>query len=322
MAKSIIECVPNFSEGRDPAKVEKIEEAIRSVAGIKLLGRTLDLDHNRSVITFAGAPGPVLEAAFRGVKRAVALIDLNQHSGAHPRIGAADVVPFVPLEGITLQECAEIAVQAGERLWQQLGVPVYLYEAAARRPDRVKLENIRRGQFEGLRQEIHTDPERLPDFGGPALHATAGAAVVGARKILIAFNINLATADVSIARQIAKSIRFSSGGLPFVKALGLLLRSRNIAQVSMNLTDFEQTPLHVVFERVRAEAERLGIPVASSEIVGLIPKRALEMSSGYDLRIENFHPGLVLENRLAGVSSSGTLKYEGACLDRTENPET
>jgi glutamate formiminotransferase len=301
MARRLIECVPNFSEGRDAAKVAALVEAACSVAGVAVLDRELDADHNRSVLTLAGAPEAVLEAALRAVGKAVELIDLNHHSGVHPRIGAADVVPFVPVEGVTLEECVRLAERAAEEIWKRYQVPVYLYEAAARRPERTNLENIRRGQFEALREEIGVKPERAPDVGEPRIHPTAGATVVGARKFLIAYNINLNTPDVEIAKRIAKTIRFSSGGFRYVKAMGVALTSRNLAQVSMNLTDFEQTPVHRVFEAVRTEAERYGASVIGSEIIGLIPKRALEMAAEHFLRCENFRPGVVLENRLAAA---------------------
>ena len=299
MARRLIECVPNFSEGRDQEKVSALVEAVRSVPGVFFLGQEMDLDHNRSVLTFAGSPEPVLEAALRAVGRAVELIDLNQHAGAHPRIGAADVVPFVPVEGVTLEECARLAHHAGLELWRRFQVPVYFYEAAARRADRVNLENIRRGQFEALREEVLTDPERAPDVGGPRLPPTAGATAVGARKYLIALNINLNTPDVEVAKKIAQAVRFSSGGFRFVKAIGVPLASRHLAQVSINLTDFEQTPVHRVFEAARVEAARYGAAIAGSEIVGLIPRKALEMAADFYLRCENFTPELVLENRLA-----------------------
>ena len=303
MPQTIVESVPNFSEGRDAAKVDAIIEAIRSVRGIAILDRELDADHNRSVVTFAGPATAVVEAAYRGVERAIALIDLREHKGVHPRIGACDVVPFVPVEGVTLDDCVRLANELGARLWERLRVPVYLYEAAARRPDRVNLENIRRGQFEGLRDEVRTNPDRRPDFGEGELHPSAGATVVGARKFLIAYNINLNTADVEIAKRIAKAIRFSSGGFRYVKSMGVPLASRNLAQVSMNLTDFEQTPIHRVFEAVRAEAARYGASIVGSEIVGLIPKSALEMTAEWYLQVENFHPSLVLENRLAEATT-------------------
>jgi glutamate formiminotransferase len=265
----------------------------------------MDADHNRSVVTFAAPAETVAEAAVRGIEQAVALIDLTRQSGVHPRIGAADVVPFVPVEGVTLADCVGIAECAAAELWRRARVPVYLYEAAARRPDRVNLENIRRGQFEGLREEVRTNPDRRPDFGEAELHPTAGATVMGARKFLIAYNINLNTADVGIAKRIARTIRTSSGGLPCVKAMGVPLASRNLAQVSMNLTDFEQTPMHRVFEAVRAEAERCGVTIAGSEIIGLVPNQAIAMTAEYYLRIENFRSGTILENRLAEESQPG-----------------
>jgi glutamate formiminotransferase len=250
------------------------------------------------VITFAGAVSVVGEAAFRGVAEAVKLIDLTRHAGAHPRIGAADVVPFVPVQGVTIDDCVRIAEETGARIWERLGVPVYLYEAAARFPERVRLENIRRGQFEGLREEVRTNPARRPDFGAPALHPTAGATVVGARKFLIAFNINLDTPDVGIARRIARSVRHSSGGMPCVKAMGVLLVSRNQAQVSMNLTDYETTSVHAVYETVAAEAARYGVTIAGTEIIGLIPRKALESAAAHYLRIEGFRRDMVFENCL------------------------
>ena len=307
MARRLVECIPNFSEGRDPDKVNALAETVRSVPGVVLLDQELDADHHRSVLTFVGSPEAVSEAALRAVGKAVELIDLNLHSGVHPRIGAADVVPFVPVEGVTLEECVQIAERVGGEIWRRYQVPVYFYEAAARVPDRVNLENIRRGQFEGLREEVLTHPERAPDLGEARLHPTAGATIVGARKFLIAYNINLNTPDVEIAKRIAKAIRFSSGGYRYVKAMGVPLSSRNLAQVSMNLTDFEQTPVHRVFEAVRVEAERHGVSILGSEIVGLVPKKALEMAAEFYLRCENFRPDLVLENRLAEAASPGGL---------------
>jgi glutamate formiminotransferase len=296
--RTIVECVPNFSEGRDRTVIDAIVAAVRSVDGVAVLDVTLDADHHRSVVTFAGASEAIGEAAFRAVAQATQSIDLTKHAGVHPRIGAADVVPFVPVAGVTLQDCVRIAEDLGARIWNRLGVPVYLYEAAARRSQCVRLENIRRGGFEGLREQTRTNSERQPDIGGPELHPTAGATVVGARKFLIAYNINLDTPDVEIARRIARAIRQSSGGLSCVKAIGVLLASRNQAQVSMNLTDFEVTPVHRVFDRVRAEAARYGVSVAASEIVGLIPRHALESAAAHYLQIDAFRGELVLENRL------------------------
>jgi glutamate formiminotransferase / formiminotetrahydrofolate cyclodeaminase len=296
--KQLVECVPNFAEGRDLSKVDAIAAAIQEVPGVLLLARESDADHNRSVITLAGDPEAIVEAVVRSVGKAMELIDLTQQTGAHPRVGATDVVPFVPLEGVSLDDCVILAKKAGREIWGRYRIPVYFYEAAAQRPDRVNLENIRRGQFEGLREEIVGNPDRAPDIGDARVHPTAGATVVGARKFLIAYNINLNTSDVAIAKKIAKTIRFSSGGLPFVKAMGVDLRARNLAQVSMNLTDFEQTPIDLIFETVKREADRHGVGIAGSEIVGLIPRRAIEMTAENYLKIENFSPAQVLENRL------------------------
>jgi glutamate formiminotransferase / formiminotetrahydrofolate cyclodeaminase len=296
--KQLVECVPNFSEGRVTAKVDAIVNAMRSVAGVYLLARESDADHNRSVVTLAGEPEAVRDAVVLGVGKAAEVIDLTRQTGAHPRIGATDVVPFVPIHNVTIEHCVKLAHEAAQEIWNRYHIPVYLYEAAAQWPERRNLENIRRGQFEGLREEVQRNPQRAPDFGEPRLHPTAGATVVGARKFLIAYNINLNTADLDIAKRIAKTIRFSSGGMPCVKAMGVDLRARNLAQVSMNLTDFEQTPVHTVFERVSKEAERLGVGIVGSEIVGLIPRRALEMTTEHFLKVENFSPAQVLENRL------------------------
>ncbi len=266
---TLVECVPNFSEGRDRAKVDAIIEAMKA-PGVYLLDREMDADHNRCVITLVGDREAIAEAAIRGVGRAAELIDLTQHQGAHPRMGAADVIPFMPIEGLALEDCVAIARHVGEEIWKRYQIPVYLYEAAAATPERQNLENIRRGQFEGLREEIATNPARRPDFGEPRIHPTAGATVVGARKFLIAYNIYLNTADVEIAKQIAKAVRFSNGGLRYVKAAGFPVRG--LAQVSMNLTDFEQTPIARVFEYVSREAARYGVMPAFSEIVGLVPE--------------------------------------------------
>ncbi len=306
MPRQLVECVPNFSEGRDPSKIDAIVQSILAVPDVVLLDRESDADHNRCVLTFVGPPSAVADAALRGVEKAVELIDLTTHQGAHPRIGAADVIPFIPIEGVTIEECVRLAERVGSEIWGRFRVPVYLYEAAARRPERTNLENIRRGQFEAIVKEMGVVAERNPDLGDPVCHPTAGAVVVGARKFLIAYNVNLGTPDVSIAKKIAKTIRFSTGGFRYVKSMGVMLASRNLAQVSINLTDFEQTPMHVVFEAVRREAERFGVPVVGSEIVGLIPKKAIEMSADYFLRYENFRPELVLENRIAEALATRT----------------
>ncbi len=295
---TLVECVPNFSEGRDKAKVDAIVDAMK-LDGVYLLDREMDADHNRCVITLVGEREAIQEAAIRGVGKASELIDLNQHQGAHPRMGAADVVPFIPIDGVTIEDCVAMARYVGQQIWQRYQIPVYLYEAAAASPERQNLENIRRGQFEGIRAEIATNPARKPDIGEARVHPTAGATVVGARKFLIAYNVFLNTPDVSIAKKIAKAVRFSSGGLRFVKAAGFLVRG--LAQVSMNLTDFEQTPIHRVFEMVKHEAAASGVMPVSSEIVGLIPKKALEQAAQWFLQIENFDSSLILENRLAAV---------------------
>jgi glutamate formiminotransferase / formiminotetrahydrofolate cyclodeaminase len=297
---TLVECVPNFSEGRDKAKVDAIVDAMK-MPGVYLLDREMDSDHNRCVITIVGERDAIQEAAIRGVGKASELIDLNNHAGAHPRMGAADVVPFIPIEGVTIEDCVAMANHVGEQIWQRYQIPVYLYEAAARVPERQGLENIRRGQFEGIRAEIASNPARRPDIGEPRVHPTAGATVVGARKFLIAYNVFLNTSDVDIAKKVAKAVRFSNGGMRFVKGAGFLVRG--LAQVSMNLTDFEQTPIHRVFEMVKREAARYGVMPVSSEIVGLIPKNALEQTAEWYLQVENFDSLLILENRLAAVMS-------------------
>jgi glutamate formiminotransferase/formiminotetrahydrofolate cyclodeaminase len=297
--KRLIECVPNFSEGRDPAKVDAIVSAMSTVPGVYVLDREMDADHNRSVITLAGEPDAVAEAALRGIGKAMELIDLTKHTGAHPRVGATDVVPFIPIEGVTIEDCVALAHRTGHEIWARYRIPVFFYEAAARRADRVNLENVRRGQFEGLRAEMKHNHDRQPDVGEPKLHPTAGVTAVGARKFLVAYNVNLNTSDVTIANKIAKAIRFSSGGLRYVKSMGVELKARNLAQVSINLTDFEQTPMHRVYEMVKREAERHGAAPVGSEIVGLIPKKAIEMAADFFLQLENFSPAQVFENRLA-----------------------
>jgi glutamate formiminotransferase / formiminotetrahydrofolate cyclodeaminase len=300
---TLVECVPNFSEGRDNAKVDAIIAAMK-LDGVHLLDREMDADHNRCVLTLVGEREPIQEAAIRGVGKAAELIDLTRHQGAHPRMGAADVVPFIPIDGVTIEDCVAMARNVGEQIWKRYQIPVYLYEAAATTVERQNLENIRRGQFEGLRAEIATNPARKPDFGEARLHPTAGATVVGARKFLIAYNVFLSTPDIEIARKIAKAVRFSSGGMRFVKGAGFLVRG--LAQVSMNLTDFEQTPVHRVFELVKREAARYGVTPVSSEIVGLIPKKAMESAAEWFLQVENFDSSLILENRLAAVVGGKT----------------
>jgi len=290
----VIECVPNFSEGRDARKVRAIVDAIEGSPGVLLLGFESDFDHNRSVVTFAGAPEAVLEGAVRGVGRAAELIDLNQHQGVHPRVGAADVVPFVPLDGATMDECVEVARRAGAEIWSRFGVPVYFYESAAKIPERRRLENVRRKGFDG----------GPPDIGDIPAHPTAGAAIVGARGLLIAFNINLATENAAVAAAIARKIRESSGGFPFVKAMGRHLASRRCAQVSMNLTNFENTPLDRVYDAVVEEAARLGTRVASSQLIGFVPRRAFEMAPEFFRRAENFDESRIIESRIATIEAS------------------
>src|ERR1700674_2549089 len=301
--KRLIECVPNFSEGRDVAKVDAIVAAMSSVSGVYVLDREMDADHHRCVVTMAGEQEAVAEAALVGTGKAMGLIDLTKHSGAHPRVGATDVLPFIPIEGVTLEDCVALARRVGNEIWSRYRIPVYFYEAAATRPDRVNLENVRRGQFEGLREELKKNHERQPDIGEPKLHPTAGVTVVGARKFLVAYNVNLNTSDISIANKIAKAIRFSSGGFRYVKSMGVELKTRNLAQVSINLTDYEQTPMHRVYAAVKREAERYGVVPVGSEIVGLVPKKAIEMAADYFLQLENFSPAQVFENRLQSVLS-------------------
>src|SRR5271156_242928 len=301
--KRLIESVPNFSEGRDPAKIDALIKAMSSVPGVYVLDHEMDADHNRCVITLAGEPEAVGEATLLGAGKALELIDMNTHTGAHPRVGATDVVPFIPIEGVTIEDCVALARRVGNELWKRYRIPVFFYEAAALRPDRINLENVRRGQYEGLREELKKNHDRQPDIGEPKLHPTAGVTVVGARKFLVAYNVNLNTADVGIANKIAKAIRFSSRGLRYVKSMGVKLKARGLAQVSINLTDFEQTPMHRVYEMVKREAERYGVTPVGSEIVGLVPKKAIEMAADFFLQLEDFSPSQVFENKLAAALS-------------------
>jgi glutamate formiminotransferase/glutamate formiminotransferase/formiminotetrahydrofolate cyclodeaminase len=302
--RHLVECVPNFSEGRKVETIEKIAQAIESVKGTVVLGRHMDVDHNRSVITFVATPDVIIDAAVRAVATAAELIDLPSHAGVHPRIGATDVLPFVPVSGITMDGCIAIAHEAGRRIWQELSIPVYFYERAALRPDRVRLENVRGKGFESLRQKIATDPDSLPDVGEPRLHDRAGATAVGARPFLIAFNVNLRTNDLAVARRIAHTVRERDGGLPFVKALGFELKSRGLVQVSMNLVDYQQTAIARAFEAVRAAASGEGVEIAGTEIVGLLPREALDRTAGYFPLLENFRETLVLENLLETIQSA------------------
>ena len=304
----LVECVPNFSEGRDPAVVAAIAHAAARIPGILVLDLQRDVDHNRSVLTFAGSPEAVAEGAVCAAGVAARLIDLNTQFGVHPRIGAADVIPFVPLRGMSLEECAALARHAAEQHWKRNGVPVYFYEASALRADRTRLEQVRNGGYQVLRDAALSDPYRHPDIGGPGLHPTAGASVMGARKLLVAYNVNLRTSDVALAQRIAKKIRASSGGFASVKALGVFLESRNLAQVTTNVTDFEITPVHVVFNAIREEAARGGVEVEGSELIGLIPRQALEAAGTTDFRWEHWDASMVLETRIE-MAAAGQLHF-------------
>ena len=297
----IVECVPNFSEGRKAEVVRLLVEAVEAVEGVLVLGTHVDPDHNRSVITFVAPPEIIVEAALKIVGRAAELIDLSAHAGQHPRMGACDVLPFVPVRGLGVEECVALAHEAGRRIWEELGIPVYFYESAAKRPERRNLADVRRGGFELLREEIKTRPERAPDVGASAIHPTAGAVIVGVRPLLIAYNVTLDTRDLSVAKLIARRVRERDGGLRHLKALGFELESRGVVQVSMNLTSYEVTNLHDAFEAVRREAAGLGVEVIASEIVGLVPQAALDRAASHFLKLDNYSPDLVLENRIAAA---------------------
>jgi glutamate formiminotransferase len=294
----LVECVPNFSEGRRPEVIDEIVDAMLAVEGVRLLDKEMDADHNRAVVTIIGEPDAVLEGAFRGIARASELIDLTKHKGEHPRMGATDVVPFVPVRGMTMDDCVELARRLGERVGEELGIPVFYYEAACTRPDRENLAKVRKGQFEALCDEIGTNPDREPDCGPCRIHPTAGAIAIGARPFLVAYNINLGTDDLSIAKTIAKAIRHSSGGLRYVKAMGFEIKDRGIVQVSINMVNFRGTPLFRVFEMVESEADRYGVPVIGSEVVGLVPADALFDCAEFYLKLEAFKRDQILENRL------------------------
>jgi glutamate formiminotransferase len=294
----LVECVPNFSEGRKPEVISALIQSIAAVETACVLDMHIDPDHNRAVITFVASPDQVVEAAFQVVARAAQLIDMRTHQGVHPRLGATDVLPFVPIAGVTLSDCAALAHEAGERIANELSIPVYFYESAALSPARKNLEDVRRGALELLREQIATEASRAPDKGPLKVHETAGAIAIGARPFLIAFNVNLATKDVSMARSIARVIRARSGGLPFLKALGFELSTRGLAQVSMNLVNYEQTGMTAAYLAVKREADRLGVEIAGTEIVGLIPQAALDRDAEYFERLENFSEDKILENRL------------------------
>lgn len=293
----VVECVPNFSEGRRPEVVEQIVAEARLVAGVTVLDVKPDNDHNRMVLTFIGEPEPVAEAAFRCCRKASELIDMEVHQGEHPRLGATDVIPFVPIAGVSMDDCVRLAEQVGQRIAEELSIPVYLYERAARLPERVNLADVRRGEYEGLKAAIST-PERQPDFGPAAMHPRAGATVVGARPPLVAFNVNLDTDDLKLAKRIAKQIRESGGGFKAVKALGVMLSERNLAQVSMNLVDYSITGMLTVYRAIEAEAAKAGVGIVGSEIIGLLPMQALVNAAVEALKVEDFQPAQILETRL------------------------
>lgn len=298
MAVQLIECVPNFSEGRRQDVIDEIVNCFKGKRGVYLLDHRADEDHNRLVISLVGAPAPIQEALLEAAKAALKHIDMNAHQGGHPRIGAVDVVPFTPIKGITMEECIKLAHSFGERYYKETGIPVYFYEDAALRPERKRLEVIRKGQYEVLKDEAKTNPDRRPDIGEACLHPTAGATVIGARKFLVAFNVNLDTPDVNIAKKIAAAVRASSGGFCHVKGIGLALEERGITQVSMNLVDYEKNSLYRVLETIRMEAKRWGVGVVETEVYGMIPVNAILESAAYYLQIAGFDPEQVLELRL------------------------
>lgn len=293
----LVECVPNFSEGRRPEIVREIVAAITAVPDVKLLDQSSDPSHNRSVVTFVGAPAAVKQAAFDAAQKAAELIDMEQHRGEHPRMGATDVIPLIPVSGVTMEECVALARELGQEMGEKLGIPVYLYEEAATRPERKNLAAVRRGEYEGLKEAIG-EPGREPDFGPQSLHPTGGATAVGARPPLIAYNINLDSGNLDLARKIARSIRGSGGGYPTIKALGVLIEETATAQVTINICDYRQVSLARIFETVKSEADRYGVSISGSEIVGLLPMEALLDAAAFYLRLQGFHPGQVLENRL------------------------
>jgi glutamate formiminotransferase len=301
MSSRLVECIPNFSEGRRPETVRLIADAIAAVKPACVLDTHIDPDHNRSVITFVAPPESIIDAAVSAVRRASELIDMRTHQGEHPRLGATDVLPFVPLGEVSMDDCVRIAHEAGTSIARELSIPVYYYERAALRPNRVNLEDVRRGALELLREQITTNPERVPDAGLAQVHESAGAIAVGARPFLIAFNVILRSTDIAVARQIARTIRARNGGLPFVKALGFRLQTRGLVQVSMNLINYEVTGMTEAYDAVQREADQIGIEIESAEIVGLIPQNALDKNAAYFTKLENFSESKILEYQIRKI---------------------
>jgi len=316
----IVECVPNFSEGRNAKTIDALVTAIRSVPGVIVLDCQSDADHNRTVLTFVGPPDGVAEAAFFAAREALHRIDLTTHRGEHPRVGATDVIPFVPIRGVTMEDCIHLARIVGHRLAEELHIPIFLYEHAAKAPFRTRIEDIRRGGLEELAERMRMNPEWAPDFGDAKLHRTAGATIVGARRPLIAYNVNLASTNLDVARAIGHTVRASNGGLPSVKAVGIALKTRGLVQVSMNLTNYEETPVHKAFEAVKSEAAKHGVSVHSSEVIGLIPEAAVAQVAGHYLQLENFKTDQVLEARLAQALSHDLSATVGPFLEAVSAP--
>ncbi len=316
----LVECVPNFSEGRKTETVDALVAAIRSVPGVVLLDRQSDADHNRSVLTFVGPPEAVAEAAFRAAEEALHRINLTTHRGEHPRVGATDVIPFVPIRGVTMDDCVHLARLVGHRLADELHIPVFLYEHAAKAPFRTRIEDIRRGGLDELAEKMRMNPEWAPDFGDAKLHRTAGATIVGARLPLIAYNVNLASNNLDVAKAIAYTVRASNGGLPSVKAVGIDLKSRGCVQVSMNLTNYEETPVHAAFEAVKTEAAKRGVAIHSSEVIGLIPEAAVAQVAAHYLMLESFSMSQILEVRMAQVLTQDLSATVGPFLEAVSAP--
>jgi glutamate formiminotransferase/formiminotetrahydrofolate cyclodeaminase len=319
----LVECVPNFSEGRNPQVIARILGEIETVEGVQLLDQEMDKDHNRAVVTLVGEPEPVKEAAFKAIARAAELIDMEKHSGEHPRMGATDVCPFIPVSGVSMEECVQLARELGERVGKELQIPVYLYESAATTPARQNLAEVRKGEYEGIRDSIATDPKRKPDFGPSKTHPTAGAIAIGARPYLIAFNVYLGTQNLSIAKDIANSVRQAQGGYRYVKAMGFEIKERRQVQISMNLVNYDKTPIFRVFETIKSEAERYGVPIVGSEIVGLTPLKAITKTADFYLRLENFKMNQVLEYKLKSrkvAAKEGTKGFLQLVSEKSPTP--